>query len=99
MPAQTKNVFKHVSGLADDMCVINSMYTEQINHDPAHTFFNTGTAISGRPSMGSWVLYGLACAGVSVCQVHDVPYNIQLAAASHCKAVERTYHVRGCRRA
>jgi len=56
---QMSNVFKHVSGLADDMCVINSMYTEQINHDPAHTFFNTGTAISGRPSMGSWVLYGL----------------------------------------
>ena len=35
------------------------MQTEQINHDPAHTFMNTGTAISGRPSMGSWVTYGL----------------------------------------
>ena len=35
------------------------MRTEQINHDPAHTFMNTGTAISGRPSMGAWVLYGL----------------------------------------
>ena len=53
------NVFKHISGHADEMCIINSMHTEQINHDPAHTFFNTGTAISGRPSMGSWVLYGL----------------------------------------
>lgn len=52
-------VFKHMAKLADDMCVIKSMHTEQINHDPAHTFFNTGTAISGRPSMGSWVLYGL----------------------------------------
>ncbi|MCS7467234.1 DUF1501 domain-containing protein [Stieleria sp. ICT_E10.1] len=52
-------VFKHISGLADQMCVVKSMHTEQINHDPAHTFFNTGTAISGRPSMGSWVLYGL----------------------------------------
>jgi len=52
-------VFEHISDLADDMCVIKSMHTEQINHDPAHTFFNTGTAISGRPSMGSWVLYGL----------------------------------------
>jgi len=52
-------VFKQIAGLADDMCIINSMHTEQINHDPAHTFFNTGTAISGRPSMGSWVLYGL----------------------------------------
>ncbi|MBI1369843.1 MAG: DUF1501 domain-containing protein [Planctomycetes bacterium] len=53
------DVFKHMQGIADEMCVIKSMYTEQINHDPAHTFFNTGTAISGRPSMGSWVLYGL----------------------------------------
>ncbi|QDV42670.1 hypothetical protein Enr13x_25200 [Stieleria neptunia] len=53
------DVFKHIGGLADEMCVIKSMHTEQINHDPAHTFFNTGTAISGRPSMGSWVLYGL----------------------------------------
>ncbi|TWU02747.1 DUF1501 domain-containing protein [Stieleria varia] len=55
------SVFEHISGLADEMCVINSLHTEQINHDPAHTFFNTGTAISGRPSMGSWVLYGLGC--------------------------------------
>tara|TARA_R110002073_G_scaffold60209_8_gene151214 strand:+ start:14514 stop:15929 length:1416 start_codon:yes stop_codon:yes gene_type:complete len=53
------SVFKHTTSLADDMCVIKSMHTEQINHDPAHTFFNTGTAISGRPSMGAWVMYGL----------------------------------------
>lgn len=45
--------------IADDICIIRSMVTEQINHDPAHTFMNTGTAISGRPSMGSWVTYGL----------------------------------------
>jgi len=45
--------------MADDFCVVKSMVTEQINHDPAHTFMNTGTAISGRPSMGSWVTYGL----------------------------------------
>ena len=45
--------------MADDLCVLKSMVTEQINHDPAHTFMNTGTAISGRPSMGSWVTYGL----------------------------------------
>jgi len=52
-------VFQHTANVADEMCVIKSMHTEQINHDPAHTFFNTGTAISGRPSMGAWVLYGL----------------------------------------
>ena len=45
--------------MADDICIINSMLTEQINHDPAHTFMNTGTSISGRPSMGSWINYGL----------------------------------------
>jgi hypothetical protein len=53
--------------MADDICVIKSMVTEQINHDPAHTFMNTGTAISGRPSMGAWVTYGLG----SECQ--DLP--------------------------
>ena len=47
--------------MADEICVIRSMVTEQINHDPAHTFMNTGTAINGRPSMGSWVNYGLGC--------------------------------------
>ena len=45
--------------LADDICVVKSLVGEQINHDPAHTFMNTGTAISGRPSMGSWINYGL----------------------------------------
>ena len=45
--------------MADDICVVNSMITEQINHDPAHTFMNCGTAISGRPSMGAWITYGL----------------------------------------
>ena len=44
---------------ADDMCVIRSMFTEAINHDPAHTFMNTGTMIAGRPSVGSWLTYGL----------------------------------------
>jgi hypothetical protein len=45
--------------MADELCIVRSMVTEQINHDPAHTFMNTGTAISGRPSMGSWINYGL----------------------------------------
>ncbi len=45
--------------IADDICILRSLVTEQINHDPAHTFLNTGTAISGRPSIGSWILYGL----------------------------------------
>jgi hypothetical protein len=49
----------HIGSIADDICIVRSMQTEQINHDPAHTFMNTGTAISGRPSMGAWLNYGL----------------------------------------
>ena len=52
-------LFPLIGSVADDICVIRSMTTEAINHDPAHTFMNTGTTISGRPSMGSWVTYGL----------------------------------------
>lgn len=52
-------IFPNISKIADDICIIRSMQTEQINHDPANTFMNSGTSISGRPSMGSWVLYGL----------------------------------------
>ena len=52
-------LFPHIGSVADDICIVRSMKTEQINHDPAHTFMNTGSIIAGRPSMGSWVLYGL----------------------------------------
>ncbi len=44
---------------ADDICIVRSLHTDAINHDPAHTFMNTGSMISGRPAMGSWLLYGL----------------------------------------
>ncbi len=47
------------SRCADEMCIVRSLSTEAINHDPAHTFMNTGSMISGRPAMGSWLLYGL----------------------------------------
>lgn len=53
------SLFPHIGSVADDVCIIRSMYTEQINHDPAHTFMNTGSIIAGRPSMGSWLTYGL----------------------------------------
>jgi hypothetical protein len=53
----------HTAKHADELAVIRSMTTEQINHDPAHTMMNTGTATSGRPSMGAWVLYGLGSIG------------------------------------
>ena len=51
--------FPALGGLVDNLAIVRSMVTEQINHDPAHTFMNCGTALSGRPSMGAWVTYGL----------------------------------------
>src|SRR6266404_7169496 len=56
---EISDLFPHIAGIADDICIVRSMHTEQINHDPAHAFMNTGTTIKGRPSMGSWLLYGL----------------------------------------
>jgi hypothetical protein len=55
------DLFPHLAGIADDLCIVRSMQTEQINHDTAHAFMNTGSIIKGRPSMGSWLLYGLGC--------------------------------------
>ncbi|MSV30275.1 MAG: DUF1501 domain-containing protein [Bryobacterales bacterium] len=52
-------LFPHIGSIADEVCIVRSMSTEQINHDPAHTIMNTGSIIAGRPSMGSWVVYGL----------------------------------------
>ncbi len=52
-------IFPHLGGIADEICIVNSLRTQAINHDPAHTFFNTGSTISGRPAMGSWLTYGL----------------------------------------
>ena len=49
----------HLGTIADKICIIRSVQTQQINHDPAHTLMNTGSGIPGRPSMGSWILYGL----------------------------------------
>jgi hypothetical protein len=49
----------HIGSIADEICIVRSLVTEQINHDPAQTFINSGTSISGRPSMGSWLWYGL----------------------------------------
>ncbi|MSU42310.1 MAG: DUF1501 domain-containing protein [Pedosphaera sp.] len=56
---EISELFPHLGGVADELAIIRSMRTDAINHDPAHTLMNTGTLISGRPSMGSWVLYGL----------------------------------------
>ena len=58
---EISSLFPHMGEVADDLCIVRSMQTEQINHDTAHAFMNTGSIIKGRPSMGSWLLYGLGC--------------------------------------
>ncbi len=49
----------YLSGISDELCIVKSLFTEAINHDPALTFFQTGAQVGNRPSMGSWVSYGL----------------------------------------
>lgn len=49
----------HTAKIVDDLCVVRSVFTEAINHDPAITFFQTGSQIAGRPSLGAWLSYGL----------------------------------------
>jgi hypothetical protein len=53
------DLLPHTAKLADELCIIKSMHTEAINHDPAVTFFQTGHQQPGRPAMGSWLSYGL----------------------------------------
>lgn len=52
-------LWKHLPSVADELCVVRSMFTEAINHDPAITFCQTGSQLAGRPSIGSWLSYGL----------------------------------------
>ena len=57
--AWVSELLPHTAKIVDELCIIKSMQTEAINHDPAVTFFQTGSQIAGRPSMGSWATYGL----------------------------------------
>jgi hypothetical protein len=57
--AWISDIFPHTAKIVDDICIVKSMYTEAINHDPALTFFQTGAQVGNRPSMGAWLSYGL----------------------------------------
>jgi hypothetical protein len=57
--AWVSELFPHMASIVDEMCIIKSMHTEAINHDPALTFFQTGAQQGNRPSMGAWMSYGL----------------------------------------
>src|SRR5258708_329770 len=69
------DLFPQIGSVADDICIVRSMWTEQINHDPAHTIMNTGSILPGRPSMGSWALYGLGA------ETQDLPGFVVLLSA------------------
>lgn len=57
--AWVSELMPHTAGIVDELCFVKSMYTEAINHDPAITFIQTGSQFPGRPSIGSWLSYGL----------------------------------------
>ncbi|MFO0870334.1 MAG: DUF1501 domain-containing protein [Pirellulales bacterium] len=56
---EISELFPHLGSVIDEICLVRSLTTEAINHDPAHMFMNTGAQIAGRPSMGAWITYGL----------------------------------------
>lgn len=57
--AWISELLPHTAAIVDDLCIIKSLHTEAINHDPALTFFQTGAQVGNRPSMGAWLSYGL----------------------------------------
>ncbi len=59
--AWVSELLPHTAGIVDDLCLVRSMHTEAINHDPAVTYMQTGHQQPGRPSFGAWLSYGLGC--------------------------------------
>ncbi len=57
--AWISELLPNIASISDELCIVKSLYTEAINHDPALTFFQTGAQVGNRPSMGSWISYGL----------------------------------------
>jgi hypothetical protein len=56
---ELSEMLPHIGGIADDLCLVRSMYTEAVNHAPGVTYFLTGAQVPGRPSLGAWLSYGL----------------------------------------
>jgi len=64
--AELSEILPHLATVADDICIVKSVHTDQFNHAPAQVLFNTGSAQLGRPSLGSWVVYGLGSESVDL---------------------------------
>ncbi len=79
-------LFRHLSQHADDMTIVRSLYTEPINHDPAVTFLQTGSGVEGRPSMGSWLSYGLGSVNA------DLPEFVVLVSGGGQPLLSRYWH-------
>ncbi|MFT5734335.1 MAG: hypothetical protein ACI8WY_003017, partial [Planctomycetota bacterium] len=73
--AWMSELLPHTAKIADDLCIVRSMFTEAINHDPAMTFMQTGSELAGRPSLGAWASYGLGSTN------RDLPGFVVLASA------------------
>ncbi len=75
----------HTGSVADELCVIRSMHTDAINHDPAITFLQTGSQIPGRPSIGAWLSYGLGSESA------DLPAFVAMSSRGAAKADQPLY--------
>jgi hypothetical protein len=74
--AELSEMLPHLSGIVDDICIVKSMNTTQFNHAPAQIFYNTGFSQPGRPSFGSWTIYGLGA------EAHDLPAFVVMSTGS-----------------
>ena len=79
-------LFKNLSQMADDLTIIRSMHTDPINHDPAVTFIQTGSGLEGRPSIGSWLSYGLGSMN------RDLPEFVVLVSSGGQPLLTRYWH-------
>ncbi len=86
--ARVTELLPHIGGVADEICFIRSIHSEAINHDPARTLIQTGSTQAGRPSMGSWVTYGLGSEG------SDLPAFMVLNSYGSCKRTPQPVNVR-----
>jgi hypothetical protein len=74
--AELSEMLPHLAEVVDDICLVRSMKTEQFNHAPGQIFLNTGFGRPGRPSLGSWVIYGLGC------ETQDLPAFVVMSTGS-----------------
>ncbi len=82
------DVLPHTARVADDLCLIRSLHTEAINHDPATTFIQTGSQSAGRPAFGAWLSYGLGS------ENHDLPTFVVLISRPSGKTNAQPLHER-----